>query len=109
MNIDDEGKLVYEFVFTTKIAGSKPAQQVYHTTSDALANPDVAIYDPYNVSFCLAIASAHVPDLRIRTEVVSLSIATKEIGILLFNQYLGIEGREIGQQALKNGIRRVIA
>jgi hypothetical protein len=67
------------------MARLETAQKVYHATCHSRTDPDIAIYDPYDVTFCLAVAPTHVPDLGVRSQVMSLAIATGEIRILFFH------------------------
>jgi hypothetical protein len=67
------------------MAWVETAQKVYHATRHSRTDPNIAIYDPYDVAFRLAITPTHVPDLGIRSQVMRLAIATGEIRILFFH------------------------
>ena len=89
-DVDHKGQLVHEFVFAPTAARLQAAEAVDHAPRDAAADPDVAVDDPDDVAFGVAVAAAHVADLGVGPEVVYPAIASGEVGVLFFHQYFGI-------------------
>ena len=66
-----------EFVLLCALGGEgETAEEVDHIAGGEGADPNVAVYDPHDISLCFSIAPAHVPDLRIRPEIAGRPIAT---------------------------------
>ena len=84
---------MHEFVFPS--IGCEATETVDHAPAHAPADPDIAVDDPDDVALGLAVSTAHVPDLGVRTQVVGISIFTREVRILLFHQDPCIETRII--------------
>lgn len=64
-----------EFVFPARCSRRKAAEKVYHAACDWWSDPDVAVYDPDNVSLCFSVCPAHVPYLGVGPEVGDSAIA----------------------------------
>lgn len=94
-HVEDERELVHEFVFAATPAGVEAAEAVDHSAGDAAADPDVAVDYPYDVAFCFSVASAHVADLWVGSEVVFSAIFSREVRVLFFHQYFGIVVGEV--------------
>ena len=100
---------MHEFVLCAWVAGREAAKQVHHAASDTGADPDVAVYNPQNVPLCFTIAPAQIPDLRIRSQVLTFAVVAGKVRVLFFHQYFCIKGGEVVNQLLKNRIYRVVA
>ena len=108
-DVDHERKLVHELVFSSMATRVEAAEAVDHSACDSMADPDVAVDNPYYIPFGFSVPSAHVPDLRIRPQVVFSAISPCEIGVLLFDQYLGIVVGEVCEQLLEDWESWIIA
>lgn len=91
---------MHEFVFPT--VGREAAEAIDHVPTNAAANPNVAVYDPHDVTLGFAVSAAHVADLGIWAKIVGIPIFAREIGVLLFDQDLSIKTREVGKYLLQN-------
>lgn len=106
--IDNEGELMDEFIVRALSAiSSEPAELVDHSTGDALSHPYVAVDDPDDVAFCLAVTAAHVADLGVGAKVRGLSATTAEVGVFFLNEDMHVEDGEVGEEAGKDGIGRI--
>ena len=101
-DIHDKRELVNELVLSPFISGAEATELVDHETCDNFADPDIAVDDPYYVSFCFSVSSAHIPDLWVRSQVFFLAILTCEVWVFFFNENMGLEGWKVGEEALEN-------
>ena len=99
-DIDDEGELVHEFVLAAFVRFAEAAEKVHHQSCHALAEPNVAVHDPDYIALCLAVCSAHVPDLGVGTKVTWTASLAREILILIFDEEPDIEPGIIVDQSL---------
>jgi len=84
---------VDEFVFLRPrgIWACETAKEINHVASGEGTGPNVAVDNPYYISLCLPVTPTHVPDLRVRPEIVALPIATRKIRVFIFYQNFRIE------------------
>lgn len=61
--------MMHEFVLFAR-SSTKSAKPVDHPPTDSFAYPNIAIYDPDNITLRLSISPAHVPNLWIWSQVV---------------------------------------
>ena len=108
-DIGDKGELVYKLVFAPIGRSVKPAKTVYHQAGNAGTHPDIAIDDPQYITLGFPVCSAHVADLRIRTQVVYAAIMPAEVGVFILHEDLRIKGRKVGDEALEKWEGRIIA
>lgn len=85
----------------------KAAEQINHEARDALAHPNIAVDDPYNISLGFSICSAHVADLWIRPKVV-LTINSYKTRIVFLNVDFAVKSRVVCGQLAKSRIRWII-
>lgn len=86
---------MHEFVFAPTAARVQATEAVDHSAGDAAADPDVAVDDPDDVAFGIAVAAAHVADLGVGPEVVFSAMASREVGVLFFHEYFRIVVGEV--------------
>ena len=63
---------MHEFVFLP--IRREAAEAINHVPTYAPTDPDVAVDDPDDISLRLAIAPTHVPDFRVRAQVVGITM-----------------------------------
>ena len=90
-----------EFAFSPETTGCETAEKIHQSSSNTLINPNIAIDDPNHIAFGFPVCSAHIPDLRIGSQIVRTASATGEIRILLLHEYFSVKAGEIGEQALE--------
>ena len=99
---------MHKFIFPCWGRRRKAAEQIHHSACDKRADPNVAVYDPHNIPLSFTVRPAHVPNLRIWSQIVSPAISAREVGILFFYQYLDIEAMVVYRKSLKDRDSRVI-
>ena len=87
----------------------KSAETVHHQAGNAGADPDIAVNDPQYIALGFTVCSAHVADLRIRTQVVLATIMPAEVRVFILHQDLCIKGQKVGDQALKSWVGGITA
>lgn len=98
-----------EFIFPPSAVRGEAAEKIDQSSCNTLINPHIAVDDPHNIAFGFPVCSAHVPDLRIGSEIAGIAAAAREIRIFFFHKYLGIKVGEVGEQPLEYGQCRIIA
>lgn len=74
-HIDDNRQLMDEFVRLCRFAGARVAHElVHHAPQDALCDPDIAVDDPYDLSWGLAIGPADISYFRIRSQGIHAAV-----------------------------------
>ena len=63
---------MHEFIFLP--IRREAAKAINHVPAYTPTDPNIAVDDPDDVSLCLAIAPAHVPDLGVRAQVVGITM-----------------------------------
>ena len=67
---------MHEFVFPSRGCRREAAEKIHHMASNGRANPDIAVHDPYYISFGFTVCPAHVPDLRIGPQIPNPAVST---------------------------------
>lgn len=67
---------MHEFIFLAWSCRCEAAEEIHQSSCHQGADPDVAIDNPYYITFCLPVCSVHVPDLRVWTQVRCKAIAS---------------------------------
>ena len=98
-DVDGEGQLVDELVLL--LVPAEAAQQIHHQARRSPIDPNVAVYYPHDIALGLPVRTAHVPDLRVRAQVVLLAILAEEVGVFLFDEDSGVESRKVRHQLLQ--------
>ncbi|KAH6611528.1 hypothetical protein Trco_001548 [Trichoderma cornu-damae] len=108
-DVDDDGQLVDEFVGPCRgrSGGSIAHELVDHAPQDAGRDPNVAVYDPYDVPGGLSVRPADVSYLGIRPQSVDAAIGAMQDGVLVLDQDLRIVRGKVFDEAPKKRIRRV--
>ena len=75
-NIYNQRQLMHEFVFPSRSCRREAAEKIHHMASNGRANPDIAVHDPYYIPFGFPVCPAHVPDLRIGSQISNAAVST---------------------------------
>ena len=84
------------------------AELINHSATNVRSNPYVGIKDPDNVAFCLSICSTQVPDLRIGTEILHMTVGSVKERIFSLDEDSCINSRKVTEQPLQDGIGWVL-
>ena len=107
VHVDTNGELVNEFVWPLRTIPRKPTELVHHPSARTAGHPDVTIDDPYYISFCFPVTSAHVTDLWIGSDTWDCGTQIEQCWILILNKNSCVESGEIAQQTFENREGRV--
>lgn len=109
LDVNNKRQLVHELVGgRSRAIGTKAAQLVDHSSGRACPKPDVAVGDPDDISFGLAISATYIPDLGVRPQVVDMPICAVQQRVVLLDQDLRVKAWEVCGNLLENRIRRII-
>ena len=86
---------MHKFIFPSLIGGAKTAEFVDHKSCNGFVDPDVAVDDPHYIALSFPIATAHVPDFWVRSQVMFSAIPANEIWVFFFHENFGVEGTKV--------------
>ena len=111
-HIHHEWQLMHKLVLSRPSIGrcrSEATQLIYHDPTHVRTDPYIAVYQPQNVSSCFPVRTTHIPNFRIRAEVLHASSRAGKIGIFIFHKDLGVKVGKVREQALQDSESGVVA
>jgi len=88
-------------------AGARESTQfVDHAPTRPLANPDIAVDYPHNVSLGFTVRSGHVPNFGVRAQriLVRATPRGQRPMIIFLDEYSRVGPREVAQESLQDGV-----